>query len=293
MVDRSGVLELLKAGRWREAVDIYEANPGAFGDDLDLAATMGDAYLHSGQYEKAVGSWRIGLRVRPECSEDHYALIMLLLALDWVDEAEEAAHNAVSRFPHDGQLGAQLADILEARNKFEEAAECFQELALHWENPSWMPDPVPREVREIMEDGHRRDAIRCWLKAGDRSSASAIAVARHKGIPHPAQGYDWLQQVVWTDAMRDIQKAEDMAALADEAFQGARGDPVQEAKKWLREIEEVGGGSGAPAESHDEPEPVASQDKVSKSEAGSRHRSPDERWKARLRQKKRRPRACQ
>lgn len=238
MADRLTILELVRSWRWRQAVDEYEANLDALRDDQDLAATMAYAYLHAGQYENAVESLRMGLPLYPHNQELRATFTRLLLALDRIEEAEEAARDAVSCFPHSGQLRAQLAEILEARNKLEEAAECFHALACHYEYPGWVSSEAQSYlIREAMETQHACDAIRCYLKAGDRTAACALAETCANRTPYSSNLDDLrLHRLCWRGILADLHSSADPEVAArKQSFRGT--DCQEEAKKWLWEIE--------------------------------------------------------
>ena len=239
MADRLTILELVRSWRWREAVDEYEASLEALRDDQDLAATMAYAYLHAGEYERAVESLRLALLLYPHNQELRFTVTRLLLALDRIGEAEKAARDAVSRFPRNGQLRTQLAETLEAHNKLEEAAECFQELAEHYEYSGWVSSEARSElIHEAMQTQHACDAIRCYLKAGDRSAAQALATTWSKRIPDSASLDDLrLHRLRWGGILEDLYSSDDPAVVAHrQSFRGT--DCREEAKRWLREMAE-------------------------------------------------------
>jgi tetratricopeptide (TPR) repeat protein len=239
MADRLTILELVRSWRWREAVDEYEASLEALRHDQGLAATMAYAYLHAGQYEKAAQSLGIALLLYPDNQELRFTFIRLLLALDRIDEAEEAARQAVSRFPRSGQLSAQLAEILEAHNKLPEAAECFRELAEHYEYPGWVSSEARSEViHEAMQTQHACNAIRCYLKAGNRSAALALAETWARRIPDSASLDDLrLHRLRWGGILDDLHSSQDPEVVAGkQSFRGV--DCQEEAKRWLREMQE-------------------------------------------------------
>ena len=119
---------LVRLGRKPEALQVLEPIQTAAHEDVDLALTLGSAYLSAGQAEVAAATFREVVARRPDDAEARFQLGRACLATGKFDEAVDSLRRAYDIDPSREDIGLGLARTLEAAGRAREAVAIYQKM---------------------------------------------------------------------------------------------------------------------------------------------------------------------
>lgn len=124
------VLELLNAGRIREALPMLESLAERFPDDVDVRYNLGIALSELGRLDEAIAQLQAAVALQPNHSRAWTGIGVAQARLRRTDEALAALNRAVAADPGDGYAHRNLGAVLSGQKRFAEALPHFRE-ALH------------------------------------------------------------------------------------------------------------------------------------------------------------------
>lgn len=180
------VLELLNAGRIREALPMLEALAGRFPDDVDVRYNLGIALSEMGRFDEAITQLQAAVAIEPNHSRAWTGIGVAQARVNHTAEAIEALHRAVAADPGDGYAHRNLGAVLSGQRKFDEALPHFRE-ALHQ-----LPDDPQAiyglaQCLEALGAEHLPEADRLYLDLIERFPASPAAEAAKEARTRLAQ----------------------------------------------------------------------------------------------------------
>jgi uncharacterized protein (TIGR02466 family) len=124
-------LELHKAGRCLEALELYQALLALQPDDVGLLLNCGIAALQAGHVETAVDRLTRAAAARPDLAEAQFNLANALQRLNRYQEAEASYRRVLAHQPANAAAHNNLGAALQKLNRASEASGCFgQAIAL-------------------------------------------------------------------------------------------------------------------------------------------------------------------
>jgi Flp pilus assembly protein TadD/predicted aspartyl protease len=115
-------LRIAEFGTAREEAERLRADGPADAEALTLYA---DALWSSGLFDESDGAYRDALAMAPDSSRARFGMARSLATRNRLDEALDEALAAVGTAPRDGEIHATIGDIYERLNRFDEAANAY------------------------------------------------------------------------------------------------------------------------------------------------------------------------
>jgi tetratricopeptide (TPR) repeat protein len=180
------VLELLNAGRIREALPMLESLAERFPDDVDVRYNLGIALSELGRFEEAIAQLKAAVSLEPNHSRALTGIGVAQARLHRTTEALEALNRAVAADPGDGYAHRNLGAVLSSQKKFDEALPHFRE-ALHQ-----LPDDPQAifglaQCLEALGPDHLAEADRLYVDLITRFPASPVADSARQARTRIAQ----------------------------------------------------------------------------------------------------------
>lgn len=168
------VLELLNAGRIREALPMLESLAERFPDDVDVRYNLGIALSELGRFDEAVSQLKAAVSLEPNHSRAWTGIGVAQARLHRTTEALEALNRAVAADPGDGYAHRNLGAVLSSQKKFEDALPHLRE-ALHQ-----LPDDPQAifglaQCLEALGPDHLPEADRLYVDLIKQFPASPLA----------------------------------------------------------------------------------------------------------------------
>jgi TolB-like protein/Flp pilus assembly protein TadD len=210
----------------------------------DAHSALGTAYARNGQWDLAERSFRRAIEIDPSLSATRLAFARFVLwPLGRTDEAEREARAGARNDPLSPRAQNELADVLLARGRYEEAAWHCEQL------PAEMVTASECLGRARLAQGRFPDAIQvlassatinwgylvyAYAKAGRRDKARALLAAAGTRYPNHGPFQNALVFAGFEDKDRTIEQLQQMAGvgavrmgfmLNSPEFAFLRGDP--------------------------------------------------------------------
>jgi tetratricopeptide (TPR) repeat protein len=181
------VLELLNAGRIREALPMLESLAGRFPDDVDVRYNLGIALSELGRYEEAIAQLQAAVSLQPNHSRAWTGIGVAQARLHRADDALAALNRAVAADPGDGYAHRNLGALLAGRSRLDEALPHFRE-ALHQAPDDTQAIYGLAQCLEGLGADHRPEADRLYVDLIERFPASPLAERAKAARTRLAQG---------------------------------------------------------------------------------------------------------
>jgi tetratricopeptide (TPR) repeat protein len=127
---------LVRLGRKAEALGVLGPIKAAAQQDVNLALTLGSAYLSAGQADVAAQTFRAAVARRPNDAEARFQLGRACLAIGKFDEAVDSLRRAYDIDPAREDVGLGLARTLEAAGRSRDAVAAYQKMLAADRKPS-------------------------------------------------------------------------------------------------------------------------------------------------------------
>lgn len=182
------VLDMLQAGRIREAVPYLEALSKAQPDSVDVLYNLGVAYSELGEYDQAVIRLKKAVQLRPTHAHAWTAIGVAYQRMGKRDLALEPMTKAVEADPADGYARRNLGAMLLGLGHKEEALEHFRKARSALPHDPQTLHGLASALEAVGGDANLEEADELYLVVIERFPASPVAEHARQARTRLAQG---------------------------------------------------------------------------------------------------------
>ena len=213
------------AGRFHDAIPIYQRLLRMSPDDPEILATLADDLLAIGDDDGALTMWTHLAALSPQRQDVYISMVELLERLNREDELLAALKELHQLIPNDSRVSLKLAALYFKRGQYGPGKKLFSALELQillepdllalrgsvFEKLGRLEESLLNYEEALQLDPHNRQILgQCVVLTGRLGIAPKVRKYENQlmsGEPHP----DWRDRLVVANAYRD--SGEDLSAL--------------------------------------------------------------------------------